>query len=94
MQEKNITSFDQVIKADVKYFFVDKNGKRNGKYIHIQTEQASQYYDGIRPKQKCYTLHRKLSDYPTLYSFVTKGDYVHAWKTISGVIRYVKKNYS
>ena len=79
--EKHIDSLDGITQADITYI------RPNGKYIRITSKPAG--YFGIG-ETSCFTINRP----GFLFDFETQGNSVRTWKTLSGAIRFIKKNYT
>lgn len=84
-EEKEIKSLDEVEQHSIKYWLLDENGERTGKWVWIEINHE---YGEIY-----YTLQRKIYR-SQLYDFEVSGNYVRTWKTLNGAICFAKKTYS
>lgn len=84
-EEKEISSLDEIKDHSIKYWLLDENGKRTGKWVWIEIN----YEDG----ETYYTVSRKIYR-SQLYDFELNGNYVRSWKTVNGAIRFVKREYA
>ena len=83
-QEQDIKSLEEINEHSIKYWFVDENGKRAGKWVEVEINEDS---DGTY-----YTVNRKMYRHQ-LYDFEISGIYVRTWKTVAGAIRFCKRQY-
>jgi len=85
MQEKDFTNLSQITEPDVKYWFVNSDGKRTGQWVKVEDDNIGYGH--------CFTLSYKIYQ-NQLYNFATTGDYVKSWKTFNGAIRYAIKYFT
>ena len=84
-QEKEICSLDEIEQDGVKYWFVDENGKRTGKWVWVEKNyEAGEIY---------FTVNRKMYRHQ-LYDFELSGNCVRSWKTLNGAIRFCQRKYA
>ena len=79
--EKHISSLEEITEADVTYI------RPSGKFVRIQSRPAG--YFGIG-ESACFTIHRPGFQ----FDFETQGHRTRTWKTLTGAIRFIKKNYT
>ena len=81
-QEQDIKSLEEINEHSIKYWFVDENEKRTGKWVEIEYNE----------REKHYSINRKLYRHQ-LYDFEISGNWVWTWKTLGGAIRFCQRKY-